>query len=213
MPPGEFIPIAEKTKLILPIGERVIVNAFRFLNRLKEQGYRDICVSVNISVLQLLSPDFTDRIFELVNEMKISPDNVCLEITESVFASDYEAINKHLERLREAGMHVAIDDFGIGYSSLARERELKVDFMKIDKYFIDKLLVEDINESITSDIISISRKLGHCIVAEGVEHKEQLRYLKKYNCDRVQGFIVSRPLDEEDAIDFLANWEGRRLAI
>jgi EAL domain-containing protein (putative c-di-GMP-specific phosphodiesterase class I) len=75
--------------------------------------------------------------------------------------------------------------------------------MKIDKYFIDKLMVEDLDESITSDIISISRKLGHCIIAEGVEHEEQLNYLKENNCDRIQGYIISEPLDEEEAIEFL----------
>ena len=173
--PFEFIPIAEKTKLILNIGDKVIISAFRFLNKLKEHGYDDVGVSINISVLQLLHPDFADKLFELISEMQVNPGNVCIEITESVFASDYESINKHLERLRDAGMHVAIDDFGTGYSSLAREKELKVDFMKIDKYFIDKLMVEDLDESITSDIISISRKLGHCIIAEGVEHEEQDR--------------------------------------
>lgn len=201
--PFEFIPIAEKTKLILNIGEKVIISAFRFLNKLKEHGYDDVGVSINISVLQLLHPDFADKLFELISEMQVNPGNVCIEITESVFASDYESINKHLERLRDAGMHVAIDDFGTGYSSLAREKELKVDFMKIDKYFIDKLMVEDLDESITSDIISISRKLGHCIIAEGVEHEEQLNYLKENNCDRIQGYIISEPLDEEEAIEFL----------
>lgn len=201
--PFEFIPIAEKTKLILNIGEKVIISAFRFLNKLKEHGYDDVGVSINISVLQLLHPDFADKLFELISEMQVNPGNVCIEITESVFASDYESINKHLERLRDAGMHVAIDDFGTGYSSLAREKELKVDFMKIDKYFIDKLMVEDLDESITSDIISISRKLGHCIIAEGVEHEEQLNYLKENNCDRIQGYIISEPLDEEESIEFL----------
>lgn len=207
--PVEFIPIAEKTKLILVIGEKVIVSALRFLNRLKENGYNNVSVSINISVLQLLHPNFADKLFELMDEMRVNPENICLEITESVFASDYEAINKHLERFRRAGMHVAIDDFGTGYSSLAREKELKVDFMKIDKYFIDKLLVEDLAKSITSDIISISRKLGHCIVAEGVEDEKQLRYLKEHNCDRIQGYIISRPLDEADAIEFLKKRDGK----
>jgi len=105
--------------------------------------------------------------------------------------------------LREAGISIAIDDFGTGYSSLAREKELKVDFLKIDKYYIDKLLDTALNKEITSDIISISHKLGHCTIAEGVEHESQLQYLKEHNCDRIQGYLVCKPFDEEAAFEFL----------
>ncbi len=195
--PLEFIPIAEKTKLIIPIGDKVFIKAFRFLNRLKKCGYNEIGVSINVSVIQLLSPDFTSRLFKLISDMQVNPNNICIEITESVFASDYDNINSIIEKLRDAGLHIAIDDFGTGYSSLARERELKVNCMKIDKYFIDKLLYTDLNKAITGDIISIAHKLGHYIIAEGVEHEIQLKYLKEHNCDRVQGYLISKPLDEE----------------
>ncbi|NLM09247.1 MAG: EAL domain-containing protein [Clostridiaceae bacterium] len=200
--PAEFIGIAEKTKLILPIGEKVIVTAFNFLNRLSECGYDNICVSINISVIQLLDSDFTCRLFDLMSKMKINPQNVCIEITESVFISDFEYINNIIGKLRDKGIHIAIDDFGTGYSSLAREKELNVDCMKIDKYFIDNLLDTDPDKVITSDIISMSHKLGHYIVAEGVEYDIQLKYLKEHGCDRVQGYLISKPLDEEDAIEF-----------
>lgn len=201
--PLEFIPIAEKTKLILPIGEKVIVKALRFLNKLKAHGYDELGVSINISVIQLLKPNFTSWLFELISDMQVNPRNICLEITESVFASDYETINNIIEKLRDAGLHVAIDDFGTGYSSLAREKELKADFMKIDKYFIDKLLNEDLNKSITSDIISMSHKLGQYTIAEGVEHESQLQYLKECACDMVQGYFISKPLEEKEALNFL----------
>ena len=181
VPPAEFIPLAEKTKLILPIGEEVIVKAFRFLNKLKEHGYDEIYVSINISVMQLFQPDFTSRLFELMDDMQVNPKNIGIEITESVFASDFEYINNIIEKLRGAGIHIAIDDFGTGYSSLARENELNVDCIKIDKYFIDNLLGTDRNKAITKDIISISRKLGHCPIAEGVEHEIQLQYLIELN--------------------------------
>lgn len=203
MSPLEFIPIAEKTKLILPIGEKVIVKAFQFLNRLKECGYDEISVSINISITQLLKPDFTSRLFELMSEMQINPKNIGIEITESIFASNYDNINKIIKELREAGIHIAIDDFGIGYSSFARERELKVDCLKIDKHFIDKLLSTDLKKAITSDIISMSHKLGHCTIAEGVEHELQLQYLKENGCDKIQGYHISKPLDEKEAIEFL----------
>ena len=203
VPPLEFIPIAEKTKLILPIGEKVIVKAFRFLNRLKKLGYDKISISLNVSAIQLLNPDFTSNLFELIKEMEVNPKNICIEITESVFASDYDYINKIIMKLRDAGLYIAIDDFGKGYSSLAREKGLRVDCMKIDQIFIDKLLYTDHKKAITSDIISIAHKLGHSTIAEGVEHEGQLKYLKDYNCDMIQGYLISKPLDEDDAIMFL----------
>jgi len=204
--PAEFIPIAEKTKLILPIGEKVIAKAFRFINRLKEHGHNEISVSINISAMQLLHPDFPSRLFEWMNLMQINPYNIGIEITESVFASDFEHINNILEILGNAGLHIAIDDFGIGYSSLTRVNELRVDCIKIDKHFLDKLLNTDLNKAITSDIISMSHKMGHYTVAEGVEHDIQMQYLKEHGCDRVQGYLISKPLDEEDAIRFLETY-------
>ncbi len=135
--------------------------------------------------------------------MQVNPKNIGIEITESVFSSDYERMNHIMEKLRASGLHIAIDDFGTGYSSLARERELKVDCLKIDKYFVDKLLDIDLSKAITSDVISMAHKLGHCTIAEGVEDERQLLYLKKHGCDKIQGYLISKPLDEQAAIDFL----------
>lgn len=208
--PLEFIPAAEKTKLILPIGEKVIIRAFGFLNRLMELGYNDIGISVNVSVIQLLDPDFTSRLLGLAGDMRIDPRHVGIEITESVFSSDFDRINKIIEKLKRAGFQVAIDDFGTGYSSLTRQKELHVDCMKIDKYFIDKLLYTAPEKAITSDIISMAHKLGHCTVAEGVEEEIQMRYLKEHNCDKVQGYLVSRPLTEEEAVRFLEKALNRK---
>ena len=205
VPPLEFIPIAEKTKLILPIGEKVIVKALRFLNKLKEHGYDEIGVSINISIIQLLQPDFTSRLFELMSEMQINPKNVGIEITESIFASDYEIINNTIAELREAGLYIAIDDFGTGYSSLSRETELKADCMKIDKCFVDELLNVDLDRAIIGDIISMAHKLGHYTIAEGVEHDVQLLYLIEHDCDKIQGYLISKPLDEKEALEFLKN--------
>lgn len=201
--PVEFIPIAEKTKLINPIGSKVIVKSLQFLNRLKALGYDSISVSINVSAIQLLRPDFTSRLFELISEMQVDPRNIGIEITESVFSSDYQRINHIMEKLRASGLHIAIDDFGTGYSSLAREKELKVDCLKIDKCFVDNLIDTDLNKSILSDIISMAHKLGHCTIAEGVEYERQLQYMKKYGCDKIQGFLISKPLDEQAALDFL----------
>jgi PAS domain S-box-containing protein len=211
--PDEFIPIAEKTELILPIGEKVIVKAFQFLNKLRELGYDETGVSINTSVIQILSHDFTSRLFELIRDMQVNPNNTCIEITESVFSSDYDIINSVIEKLRDAGLHIAIDDFGTGHSSLVREKELKADCMKIDKFFINRLLGADLNKAITGDIISMAHKLGHLTIAEGVENDIQLQYLKQHNCDRIQGYLISKPLDEEEAIEFLRKHSTNRTAV
>lgn len=201
--PLEFIPIMEKTKLIIPLGERIILQSFHFLNMLKKYGFDTITVSINISAIQLYRNDFVKNLVIMVDEAEVNPKNIALEITESVFASDYDKINKIIGELQAHGMHIALDDFGTGYSSLARERELKIDCLKIDKYFIDKLLELKFESTITSDIISMGHKLGHCIIAEGVEYENQREYLEHYGCDRIQGYLISKPLDESDAIDLI----------
>ncbi len=201
--PVEFIPIAEKTKLIIPIGKKIIYQAFCFLNKIKELGYETVYVSINISAIQLFRPDFTSGLFEMIGEMRVNPQNVGIEITESVFASNYDLINDTIRKLRDAGLQIAIDDFGKGYSSLAREKELHVNCLKIDKYFIDKLSAINPEKAITGDIISMAHKMGHCAIAEGVEQENQRQYLLAHGCDRIQGYLISRPLDEDAAIDIL----------
>jgi len=202
VPPMEFIPIAERSKLIIPLGYKIFRQAFQFLNKLKENGYGKIRVSVNVSILQLLTRDFCENLLGMIREMQISPDRVGIEITESIFSSNYTEINNILVTLKKAGLYISIDDFGTGYSSLARESELNVDYLKVDKYFTDRMLANP-GKSIVADIISMAYKLDHCTIAEGVESREQVRYLKEYGCDKIQGYIISRPLDEKDAIEFL----------
>lgn len=203
--PAEFIPIAEKTKMIIPLGELIIKKAFRFINKLKALGFDSVNVSVNVSFIQLLQPDFVDRLLALVSSMAVDPSKVGIELTESVFAADYSGINHSIERLKNTGLRIYIDDFGTGYSSLAREKELNADFLKIDKNFIDQLLDADPEVAITSDIISMAHKLGHSAVAEGVEHALQMQYLIDHRCDYIQGYFISKPLDEDAALCFLAN--------
>ncbi len=201
--PIEFIPIAEKTKLIIPIGKKIMLQAFSFLNKLKEAGYDDVTVSVNVSAIQVLVNNFCEDLFKMIDEMHIRPENIGIEITESVFSSDYRAINHILGSLKEKGISIAIDDFGTGYSSLAREQELNVDCLKIDRYFIDKLMRTHSDRAITAEIISIAHKMGHYVIAEGVEHEEQKEYLLKNGCEKIQGYLIARPLDEDAAIGML----------
>jgi len=205
VPPLEFISIAEKTRLIVPLGQTIMIQAFQFVNKLQEKGYSGINVSINVSTIQILREDFADNLFKTINEMHVSPQNIGLELTESVFSANYEEINSIIGKLKEAGIHTAIDDFGTGYSSIAKERELNVNCLKIDKYFIDELLEIQSEKAITSDIISMAHKMGHCVVAEGVEHETQKQYLMDYGCDKIQGYLISKPLDEQAAIEFLKN--------
>ncbi len=203
VPPLEFIPIAEKTKLIVPIGRIVFMQSFRFLNRLKEIGYSNIDVSVNVSAIQVLANNLTVDLLNMINEMHVNPENIIIEITESVFSSNYEDINKILGELRNSGIKIAIDDFGTGYSSLAREQELNVDCLKIDKYFIDKLLELHPDNAITAEVISMAHKMGHWVIAEGVEHEIQKEYLVNNGCDSFQGYLFARPLDENTALEMI----------
>lgn len=208
--PTEFIPIAEKTKLIIPLGKEIIKQAFRFMNRLSQSGNTTINVSINISAIQVLQSGFIDDLLQLVDEMQIDPKRICLELTESVFSSRYRDINAVLGQIKQHGIKIAIDDFGTGYSSFARERELNVDCLKIDKCFIDNLLTIREEEAVTGDIISMAHKLGHCVVAEGVEQELQMQYLRKYGCDMIQGYLISKPLDEELALELLAAGQNKR---
>lgn len=201
--PLEFIPIAEKTNMIVPFGDIITIRALRFLKRLKENGYDTITVSINVSIIQMLSDQFADRLLHLITNMNINPENVGIELTESVFATERTEINTVIDVLKATGIKVLIDDFGTGYSSFAREQELNIDCLKIDKSFIDKLMVLNPEDAVTADIISMAHKLGHCVVAEGVEYEKQLEYLKEHGCDRIQGYLIAKPLDEDDALELL----------
>lgn len=200
--PLEFIPIAEKSKLIIPLGDRIIQKALAFLKTLEQKGYPDLSVSINISAIQLLRPEFVSELMKLIHQARVLPKNVGIEITESVFAADFDYINRVIGHLSDAGITVYIDDFGTGYSSLAREKELNVHCLKIDKFFTDQLVEDDPETAITGDIISLAHKQGHKTIAEGVELECQKDYLVAHKCDMIQGYWISPPLSEEQALTF-----------
>lgn len=201
VPPNEFIPIAEKSKLIIQLGDVIIFKALQFLKKLQSQGLGHVSVSINISAIQLLRADFSKNLIDKITRWRINPANVGLELTESIFASNYDEINRIVRSLREIGMKILIDDFGTGYSSLAREHEIYANCLKIDKHFIDKLLDASPDKAITSDIIAMGHKLGHSVIAEGVEYESQMQYLKDHGCDMIQGYLISKPLQEDLAIE------------
>lgn len=209
--PLEFIPIAEETRHINSIGDLIILQVCDFVNELESIGYDTINVSINISAIQLLKKGFIKHLLELIGRKKANPEHIILELTESIFTSRFERINKILAGLNRYGIKCAIDDFGTGYSSFSRERELNISCIKIDKSFIDKLLHTETMKTVTGDIILMAHRHGHCVVAEGVEHEKQLQYLKANNCDKIQGYLISEPLDREKAIEFLRDTRGQFL--
>lgn len=210
VPPDEFINIAEKHNLIVPLGEKIIQKALNFLHKLKENGHDMMAVSMNISLIQLLSDGFAEKLIRLIDRSQLAPSGVIVELTESVFSQEQHQTEQVIDLLQAAGIKIMIDDFGTGYSSFERLSNLNVDCLKIDKVFVDKLIGSKPENTIIRDMISMARKLGHCVVAEGVEHNRQLSYLLACDCDKIQGYLVSKPLDEDEAIAFLKP-NGQRL--
>lgn len=201
--PVEFIPLAEKTRIILPFGRWALITACRFLKAIELQGFTDIKMSVNISTIQLLNDNFVNELKEVVKFTDVNPKNLILEITETEIMQKYEIINQKLDLIRNIQITVALDDFGTGYSSLARESELNINCIKIDKHFIDRIMKS--KNTIVSDIISMAHRMGQYTVAEGVEHEEQKQYLIENGCDCFQGYLYSKPLSESNALMLLKN--------
>ena len=203
--PLKFIGIAEDTHMIIPIGEWVLRNACIYLKKLHQQGFKELTMSVNISMIQLIQEDFTDMVMENLERNKLDPKYLELEITESTLMESYEIIERKLVALRNKGLRVALDDFGKGYSSLNYLRQLPISTLKIDKSFIDTIGSGGKHESMTNLIVKIGRTMGLKVVAEGVETREQMEYLIKSKCDSIQGYLFSKPVPEGEVIDSLVN--------
>lgn len=201
--PSNFIKVAEDTNLIIPIGEWVLRNACIFLKRLQQEGFADLTVSVNVSMLQLLQDDFIDVVTETIEMAGIDPVNLEIELTESIIGRNYDVIVEKLSALRKSGVKIALDDFGKGYSSLNYLRDLPITTLKIDKSFIKGISDDDKGNNLTDFIVKIGQSMDLSIVAEGIETKKQLDYLAGLDCDRMQGYLMSRPLPEKDAIEVL----------
>jgi len=201
--PVEFIEIAEKRHLISRLGEWIFESAILFLKNLEYEGYGGLKISINVSGDQLTDPSFKSKIIDKIVSTRINPKNVTLEVTESVLFENYQGVNKTLKNLRQEGIAIALDDFGTGYSSFSRLRELNIDSIKLDKAFIDNIGKVRDDNLLSGDIISLGHRLGLLIVAEGVETKQQVEYLENRDCDVLQGFYYSKPLEMKDAIKFL----------
>ncbi len=197
--PQDFIGVAEATHLIIPIGEWVLRTACQFLYNLERLGYKGLSMSVNISMLQLLQDDFVDMVLDNIDAVNINPIQLELEITESILMESYEVIAKKLKILRARGIRIALDDFGKGYSSLNYLKLLPITTLKIDKTFIDTISSK--GKTLTDLIVKMGRSMDLCVVAEGVETQEQLDFLIKHKCNKIQGYLFSKPLPQAEAIN------------
>lgn len=204
IPPNKIIEIAEESHYILTLGKWILYNACEFLKITKEKGYVGLKMSINISILQLLQDDFINEVFHALRTYDLNPEDIVLEITETILMESFDEIKDTLNLFREMNISIALDDFGKGYSSLSYLKQLPITIMKIDKSFIDDILVDD---EFLSYVIALGKELGMSVVAEGVETESQLTYLKHYNCDIIQGYLFSRPQPREYILEFLAQSE------
>lgn len=201
--PSEFIPIAESTRLIIPIGNFVLREVFIKIKYLLDNGYDNFKIAVNLSEIQLREGNLVEEFIALVNEFNVSPKYIEIEITESMIMKSLDRNIKYLLKMKELGASIALDDFGTGYSSLNHLTKLPIDVLKLDRSFVVDMGANDKSRFIVENMIQLSHKLGITVVAEGVEEKEQVEYLKSIDCDTVQGYYYSKPKDFENIISML----------
>lgn len=195
--PAVFIPIAEKNGTIVPIGTWVIEESIRCFAEWKSKYASHMILSLNISAIQYKRNEFVESILSIIRKYDVNPEEIELEITESVLIENFREITEKLCLLREYGIRISLDDFGTGYSSLSYLKGLPIDTLKIDKSFIDTMLTDENARIITESIIYMVKKLGFETVAEGVESREQCEYLKSIGCDCIQGFLLGKPLSAD----------------
>lgn len=197
VPPAQFIPLAEKNGMIVDIGEWVLRRAFEDYMSWKEAYDFDGIISINISPVQFKQVTFESTLYSLIREYHMRPEKVEIEITESVFVDNEFQFIEMIKRIRNNGIKVSLDDFGTGYSSLAYLKNIPIDTLKIDKSFVDNLGELKASDIITSSLIEMMQKLGMEIIAEGVETEVQFEFLKKMNCDNIQGFYLAKPMNAD----------------
>ncbi len=191
--PGDFIPIAEETELIIPIGDWVIQEACKQIKVREREGVSPLQFSVNISMKQLLHDNLVDKIQYYIHKFNIEPSLLEIEVTESMALEQANVIIDRLNQIHNLGVRIALDDFGTGYSSLSYLKDLPIDVLKIDRSFVNELH-ENYGVSVVNSIIDVAHSLDMVVVAEGIEEEAQLQLLLEGNCDKVQGYLVSKPI-------------------
>ncbi len=202
--PDVFIPIAEKNGTIVPIGTWVMEESARIYAEWKKKYHYAMILSLNISAIQYKQPDFVDKVMKILGKYDISPEEIELEITETILIDNFKEVTEKLVTLRNIGVKISLDDFGTGYSSLSYLKGLPIDTLKVDKSFIDTVITDENTRIITESIIYMVKKLGFETIAEGVETQEQFDYLSAIDCDNIQGYYLGRPMPPEEIEELLA---------
>jgi diguanylate cyclase (GGDEF)-like protein len=203
VPPAQFVPVAEDCGLILPIGRWVLREACRQARAWQDAGLPPLLIAVNVSAVEFRDKDFVEGVRTILSETGLPARYLELELTEGVLMEDVESAASVLLELKAMGVHLAIDDFGIGYSSLSYLRKFPIDALKIDKSFIHQDTTDPDESTIVGAVIAMGRSLKLRVVAEGVETLEQLMVLQGLHCDEAQGFYFSRPVAAEQFADLL----------
>lgn len=193
LPPNEFIPLAEDSGLIVPLGEWVLRMACSYNKQWQLEGYEPICVSVNLSMRQFRQYNLAERVGTIIREVGLEPRYLELEVTESM-TYDIDTALEQLNALKKLGIHISIDDFGTGYSSLYYLKSLPIDRLKIDRAFVREVMYDGNDAAIVSTIATMAHHLKLKVTAEGVENEEQLEFLKLQKCHEAQGYLFSRPV-------------------
>jgi EAL domain-containing protein (putative c-di-GMP-specific phosphodiesterase class I)/CheY-like chemotaxis protein len=202
--PGEFIAVAEKSGLIVPIGAWVIDSACARIRAWADAGLAETRLAVNVSARQLLADDFERVVAGAIERHGIDPGLLELELTESMLMHDPEAAKALLHRLKSIGVRLSLDDFGTGYSCFAYLRRFPIDTLKVDQSFVRDMVADANTAGIVAAILALARRMRMHTVAEGVEHEAQLAYLRRLGCDAIQGYLFSRPLPEAEFLALLA---------
>jgi diguanylate cyclase (GGDEF)-like protein/PAS domain S-box-containing protein len=206
VPPATFIPVAEESGLIVPIGDWVLQAACRYARSLHELGHDSLRVAVNLSAKQFRRSDLARTVAEILEASRVDASLLELEVTESSVMENPEVAVRTLHALKEMGVHLSIDDFGTGYSSLSQLKRLPIDALKVDQSFVRDIPGDEDDAAIASAIIAMGHRMQLVLIAEGVETAEQLAFLRERGCQRVQGFLFSRPVPEAEFAPLL----GRR---
>ena len=201
--PVDFIPLAEETGLIVPLGEQVLEQTCQVLSRLNSQGQRHLRLSVNLSPLQFLQSDLVQRILAILDRYQIDPQQIELEITETAMMSNLAKSVATIDALVAAGLSIAIDDFGTGYSSLSYLKRFPIRTLKIDRSFIRDIISDQNDAQLVETIILMAHNLGITVVAEGVETEAQLHWLQSRGCQQIQGYYFSHPLAAEAFVAYV----------
>jgi diguanylate cyclase (GGDEF)-like protein len=208
--PADFIPVAEETGLIVPIGQWVLNEACAQVRQwqIDSPSHRSLSLSVNLSARQVAQPDLLQRIKDALETSKLNPHCLKLEITESVVMENAEAAAQMFKQLRSLGVQLSIDDFGTGYSSLSYLHRFPLNYLKIDRSFVMRLTTDNDN-AIVRTISTLARNLGMEVIAEGIETEEQFQQLKMLGCEYGQGYLFSRPVGN-DGVEHLLAQDSKR---